>query len=141
MTPQQRLLEAAKQAIAAVESEIGECPRIGGCLLKLGMKDCCCQTGDCDYQEPQGETQECEFCEIDGLGNHAERCPVSLERRLREAEKYKERLKVFAGLVWKTRWVSEDDEYQQVVGMAASIQSGNTGGIDAAIAAQGKDKE
>lgn len=25
---------------------------------------------------------ECEFCEIDGSGNHAPRCPVKLERDL-----------------------------------------------------------
>jgi len=26
------------------------CQRIGGCLLKLGFSNCCCQTGDCDFQ-------------------------------------------------------------------------------------------
>lgn len=27
---------------------------------------------------------KCEFCEIDGLGNHAPRCPIELERQLEE---------------------------------------------------------
>lgn len=31
-------------------------------------------------------TTECEFCEIDGLGNHAGRCPVYLERELAEVK-------------------------------------------------------
>jgi len=28
------------------------------------------------------EAMECEFCEIDGLGNHAPRCPVQLEKEI-----------------------------------------------------------
>jgi hypothetical protein len=34
----------------------------------------------------------CEFCEPDGLGNHAPRCPVELERKLSDREEWIARL-------------------------------------------------
>lgn len=31
-------------------------------------------------------TAYCEFCDLDGMGNHAPRCPVFLEQRIAELE-------------------------------------------------------
>lgn len=39
-------------------------------------------TGQATTKSPIEAIAQCEFCEIDGLGNHAPRCPVSLEREL-----------------------------------------------------------
>jgi hypothetical protein len=57
-----------------------------------------------------------------------------LNRYLAEFEakrdKYKSRLEKLANLVWETRWVSEDEDYQKLVGIAAEIRSGNFKGVD-----------
>ena len=44
-----------------------------------------------------------------------------------------ERLKALANLVWETRWVSDQDDYQRMVGIAAEIRSGNFKVIDAVM--------
>lgn len=50
-----------------------------------------------------------------------------------------ERLLTLAKLVWETRWVSDDAKYQDVVGIAAEINSGNFDGIDKALASYATD--
>lgn len=54
----------------------------------------------------------------------------------------KQRLMALAGLIWETRWAGEQEDYQQMVGIAAEIRSGNFDGIDAARAqAKGEAKK
>jgi hypothetical protein len=45
----------------------------------------------------------------------------------------RKRLRTLANMIWETRWVSDAEDYQRMVGIAAEIRSGNFGGIDAAM--------
>lgn len=47
--------------------------------------------------------------------------------------KDKERMLMLAKLIWSTRWVSDEHDYQHLVGAAAEINSGNYTAIDNAI--------
>lgn len=47
----------------------------------------------------------------------------------------KARLQTLALMIWESRWVSEDTNYEKMVGIAAEIRSGNMKGIDCARAA------
>jgi hypothetical protein len=51
-----------------------------------------------------------------------------------DTNKAEQRLNKLVELIWATRWVSEESDYQDLVGMAAAIRSGNFDGIDKAIA-------
>ena len=42
----------------------------------------------------------------------------------------KERLEKLANLIWNTRWVSDEEDYQNMVGIAAEIRSGNFKTLD-----------
>ncbi len=44
---------------------------------------------------------------------------------------WRERLMKMVELAWGTRWVSEESDYQHMVGIAAEIRSGNYETIDA----------
>lgn len=48
-------------------------------------------------------------------------------------KEYENRLKALSKLIWDTRWVSEEQDYQDMVGIAAEINSGNFTAIDKII--------
>jgi septal ring factor EnvC (AmiA/AmiB activator) len=52
--------------------------------------------------------------------------------------KVQERLNKLVNLVWTTRWVSEEEDYQKLLGIAAAIRSGNYEPIDAMAKGEGK---
>lgn len=55
-----------------------------------------------------------------------------------QLEVAKRRLHKLAEMVWETRWATDEEDYQHMVGVAAEIRSGNMKGIDAEIAKESR---
>lgn len=49
-----------------------------------------------------------------------------------------ERLEELVNLIWETRWVSDDSDYQDMVAIAAAMRSGNLKPIDKLISEKKK---
>jgi hypothetical protein len=63
-----------------------------------------------------------------------------LTKEVEELRKDKERLAFIVNYIWETRWVSEEADYQDMVGMVAAIRSGNFDAIDAAMQQKERDE-
>ena len=61
-----------------------------------------------------------------------------LKRENNELRADKERFEALCDLIWRTRRISEHEDYQQIVGLVAEIRSGNYESIDAARKAGAK---
>lgn len=79
---------------------------------------------------------ECSQCSLEyGSGSGTDRNWIATSWNTRNTRHTRhsatgERLLKLANLVWESRWVSEDEDYMNVVGIAAEIRSGNFASLD-----------
>jgi hypothetical protein len=65
---------------------------------------------------PRSDAIELKYCKL-GSKEH-----TNWANELRQFEL---EIQAVADLIWSTRWASDDDHYQKMVGIAAEIRSGN----------------